>query len=148
VEYIDDSNRSVPLRATASRLVVVSGGAFGSPAILERSGIGSNAVLSKLGIQVLVDLPGVGENYNGSSFELKRQARELKYSFFSDHQVCGPGYLTDSEVECFDSITFGYADPDFMKRESTFKALTPSSIGHLEEELAFQKDGSGFFAHK
>ncbi|KAG1859687.1 hypothetical protein F4604DRAFT_1957940 [Suillus subluteus] len=49
----------------ASKLVVVSAGAFGSPAILERSGIGAEAILKRCGIQQLVDLPGVGENYCG-----------------------------------------------------------------------------------
>ena len=53
--------------ARAKRLVVVSSGAFGSPAILERSGIGAKAVLEKYGIEQLVDLPGVGENYQGLS---------------------------------------------------------------------------------
>ncbi|OAX40839.1 alcohol oxidase [Rhizopogon vinicolor AM-OR11-026] len=47
----------------ASKLVVVSAGAFGSPTILERSGIGSEAVLKRCGIEQLVNLPGVGENY-------------------------------------------------------------------------------------
>jgi alcohol oxidase len=49
----------------ATKLVVVSAGAFGSPAILERSGIGAPSVLEKNNIRVLVDLPGVGENYQG-----------------------------------------------------------------------------------
>ena len=72
IEYIDDiigreKGTTKPLVARASRLVVVSAGTFGSPAILERSGIGSKNVLSKNNIQQLVDLPGVGEHYMGSS---------------------------------------------------------------------------------
>ncbi|KAG0696772.1 GMC oxidoreductase-domain-containing protein [Suillus ampliporus] len=47
----------------ASKLVVVSAGAFGSPAILERSGIGAEVVLRRCNIEQLVNLPGVGENY-------------------------------------------------------------------------------------
>ncbi|OJA19391.1 hypothetical protein AZE42_12615, partial [Rhizopogon vesiculosus] len=47
----------------ASKLVVVSAGAFGSPTILERSGIGAEAVLERCGIEPQVNLPGVGENY-------------------------------------------------------------------------------------
>ncbi|KAG0693212.1 hypothetical protein DFH29DRAFT_1040493 [Suillus ampliporus] len=47
----------------ASKLVVVSAGAFGSPAILERSGIGAKGVLEHCGIEQLLNLPGVGENY-------------------------------------------------------------------------------------
>ncbi|KAG1859674.1 GMC oxidoreductase-domain-containing protein [Suillus subluteus] len=49
----------------ASKLVVVSAGAFGSPAILERSGIGAGAILRRCDIQQVVNLPGVGENYCG-----------------------------------------------------------------------------------
>lgn len=68
IEYLDDAI-SCPAGSTeistarASKLVVVCGGTFGSPTILERSGIGSRAILEKKGVPVVVDLPGVGENY-------------------------------------------------------------------------------------
>ena len=70
VEYISEGNgkSSYPpssIIVKASRLVVISAGAFGSPAILERSGIGSRDVLDKNGIPQIVDLPGVGEHYMG-----------------------------------------------------------------------------------
>lgn len=42
--------------------VVVSAGAIGSPVILQRSGIGSADRVAALGIDPVVDLPGVGEN--------------------------------------------------------------------------------------
>ncbi|KIK56895.1 hypothetical protein GYMLUDRAFT_173601 [Collybiopsis luxurians FD-317 M1] len=65
VEYLAADEEAV--RQTkiirASRLVVVSGGAFGSPAILERSGIGAQQHLAAADVKQLVDLPGVGENY-------------------------------------------------------------------------------------
>ena len=78
IEYVDDAigrakGTTEPVVARASRLVVLSAGAFGSPAILERSGIGSSDVLSKNNIQQLVDLPGVGEHYMGSYKILQRQ---------------------------------------------------------------------------
>ena len=65
VEYVSEHDGGTTVVANASRLVVVSGGAFGSPGILERSGIGSEEVLRKNGIAQLVDLPGVGEHYMG-----------------------------------------------------------------------------------
>lgn len=50
------------LRARARAGVVVSGGAFGSPQLLQLSGIGPAAHLRDHGIGVLHDLPGVGAN--------------------------------------------------------------------------------------
>ncbi|KAL1942491.1 hypothetical protein VTO73DRAFT_6093 [Trametes versicolor] len=50
--------------AKAKRMVIVSAGTFGSPGILERSGIGAPGILKQNGVEPIVDLPGVGENYN------------------------------------------------------------------------------------
>src|SRR5262249_24000037 len=49
-------------RFTAARGVIVARGAFNSPQLLKLSGIGPKQELEALGIPVLVDLPGVGEN--------------------------------------------------------------------------------------
>ena len=46
----------------AAREVILSAGSIGSPHILQLSGIGPKAVLDKAGIDVVHDLPGVGEN--------------------------------------------------------------------------------------
>ncbi len=61
-----------------AKLVVVSAGAFGSPGILERSGIGAKDVLERVGVKQRVDLPGVGENYQG----IPEQRALLMLSFF------------------------------------------------------------------
>ena len=57
--YADGRERRV---ATADREVLLSGGAINSPQLLQLSGIGPSALLSKLGITVKHDLPGVGAN--------------------------------------------------------------------------------------
>ncbi|PVF97235.1 alcohol oxidase [Serendipita vermifera] len=46
----------------ASKEVILSGGVFNTPQLLELSGIGNRDILRNFGIQTLVDLPGVGEN--------------------------------------------------------------------------------------
>jgi choline dehydrogenase len=46
----------------AEREVILSGGAINSPQILQLSGIGNGDELKKLGIGVVQELPGVGEN--------------------------------------------------------------------------------------
>ncbi|MGB1251387.1 MAG: GMC family oxidoreductase [Candidatus Promineifilaceae bacterium] len=48
--------------ATADQEVILAGGAINSPQLLMLSGIGPAAHLAEHGIEVLCDLPGVGEN--------------------------------------------------------------------------------------
>jgi choline dehydrogenase len=42
--------------------VILAGGAFNTPQLLQLSGVGPGALLGRLGIDSVVDLPGVGEN--------------------------------------------------------------------------------------
>ena len=51
-----------PARATSKIETVLAAGAIGSPAILQRSGIGPAEHLRKLGIPVVLDAPDVGAN--------------------------------------------------------------------------------------
>jgi len=48
--------------ARATREVILAGGAFNSPQLLMLSGVGPAEVLRRFGIQVKVDLPGVGKS--------------------------------------------------------------------------------------
>ena len=48
----------------ANREVILSAGSIGSPHILQMSGIGPANVLKEAGIELLHELPGVGENLN------------------------------------------------------------------------------------
>ncbi|MGA9873958.1 MAG: GMC family oxidoreductase N-terminal domain-containing protein [Rhodococcus sp. (in: high G+C Gram-positive bacteria)] len=59
IEYVRDE---YTVRAEAKREVVLSAGAIGSPHLLLASGIGPAAHLRDMGIEVVLDLPGVGEN--------------------------------------------------------------------------------------
>ena len=49
-------------RVLVRREVILSGGAFNTPQLLKLSGVGPREELERFGIDVVVDLPGVGEN--------------------------------------------------------------------------------------
>ena len=59
VEYVRDGKTE---QATAEREVILAGGAINSPQLLMLSGIGPADHLRGLGLNVAVDLPGVGRN--------------------------------------------------------------------------------------
>jgi alcohol oxidase len=68
VAYVPSRNRAHAgeIRETivrARKCVVLSSGTLGTPQILERSGVGSSDLLNRLNINVVSNLPGVGEQY-------------------------------------------------------------------------------------
>ncbi|KZV67483.1 GMC oxidoreductase [Peniophora sp. CONT] len=89
-------------RVRAKKEVILCAGAFRSPALLELSGIGTSAHLKGLGIEPLVDLPGVGEN--------------LQDQLFVPVQ-----YRLQPEIKTKDLFR---NDPDFVKREEARYAET------------------------
>lgn len=61
VEMVSGGSRT-PVTVRASREVIVSSGAIGSPKLLQQSGIGPADHLRSVGVPVRHDLPGVGAN--------------------------------------------------------------------------------------
>ena len=60
VDLVGKSGEKSTVRA--KKEIIVSGGAYCTPAVLMRSGIGPKEELQKLGVDCLVDSPGVGKN--------------------------------------------------------------------------------------
>ena len=56
------SDPRMPTRVFAEKEIILSAGAFNTPQLLKLSGVGPREELMNLGIEVRVDLPGVGEN--------------------------------------------------------------------------------------
>src|SRR5262245_36874666 len=69
VEYRVGANSSGETRtARANVEVLACGGAFNSPQLLQLSGLGPADLLNSLGIPVIADLPGVGNDLNDHYF--------------------------------------------------------------------------------
>lgn len=74
----------------ARKEVILSSGSIQSPGLLELSGIGQAAVLAKAGVKQLLELSGVGENYQ-------------------DHLRTSNTYRLKDEYESFDPMIFDSA---------------------------------------
>ncbi len=62
---------------TSKGEVILAAGVVRTPQILELSGVGNSEILSSLGIDVVLDLPGVGENYEDQSVAFPIRTRKL-----------------------------------------------------------------------
>ena len=89
----------------ATKLVLVSAGAFGSPGILERSGIGAKDVLERVGVKQHIDLPGVGENYQGFPCIFHHRRFVLMVGCpYADHNGLTFKYFAADEAQSIDAI--------------------------------------------
>ncbi|POS69025.1 GMC oxidoreductase [Diaporthe helianthi] len=61
------SGNSTPVTVKAEKEVIVSAGTIHTPQLLQLSGIGPASLLEEGGIDVLVNLPGVGQNFHDHS---------------------------------------------------------------------------------
>lgn len=92
----------------ARKQIIVSGGTLSSPLILQRSGIGDPEKLRKAGVKPLVDLPGVGLN-------------------FQDHYLTFSVFRAKPHVESFDDFVRG--DPKVQ--EAVFNQWNINGTGPL-----------------
>jgi alcohol oxidase len=132
----------------ARKQIIVSGGTLSSPLILQRSGIGDPEKLRRVGVEPLVDLPGVGRN-------------------FQDHYLTFAPYRAKPDTESFDDFARG--DPETQKKvfeEWNLKGTGPLATNGIdagvkirptEQELAemrtwptpdFQSGWDSYFKHK
>ena len=81
LEYVDLKSGNKLVTLEANQEVLLSAGVINSPQILKLSGIGPEDELKKLGIPVIHDLPGVGENLQDHPDVLLRCLDKSKTSF-------------------------------------------------------------------
>jgi alcohol oxidase len=98
----------------ARKQIIVSGGTLSSPLILQRSGVGDAEKLRKAGVKPIVDLPGVGLNFqdhylyfslyrakpNTESFDdFARGDKETQEKVFAQWELNGSGPLATNGIE-------------------------------------------------
>lgn len=59
----DAQNSTQVHRIKSEKMVVISAGTLGTPLLLERSGVGDRKILETAGVDVVANVPGVGENF-------------------------------------------------------------------------------------
>ncbi|KAI1129796.1 alcohol oxidase-like protein [Nemania abortiva] len=64
VEYASNNGEAPSQTVKANKMVILSCGVLGTPAVLERSGIGNSDILSQAGVLSTIPTPGVGEGFN------------------------------------------------------------------------------------
>ncbi len=100
--------------ARAGGEVVLAAGAIGTPAILERSGIGRANMLRDLGIDVAQDSPGVGENL--------ADHLQIRTIF----RITGARTLNDWYASLWGKMRIGL---DYALKRSGPLAMAPSQLG-------------------
>ncbi|KAL9110563.1 MAG: hypothetical protein Q9227_004921 [Pyrenula ochraceoflavens] len=73
----------------ARKSVIVCCGALGTPAVLERSGIGNSQLLARTRIEPVADVPGVGHNYQDHHLLLYAYKSSLKPDETADGFLSG-----------------------------------------------------------
>lgn len=123
--------------------IVLAGGAYNSPTILLRSGIGPSAQLAPLGIRVIAHLPGVGENLHDQPFLLMSWAGSDRIAdamaaaraagWSPDEQAMGKA-ASSFEAEAFDLHFLPYSPThrgDEKRWSAGTSALLPRSRGFV-----------------
>ncbi|GAA5851239.1 hypothetical protein JCM9279_007495 [Rhodotorula babjevae] len=104
VEFVDPQDPTHKLIARVADEVVLCGGTFESPQLLELSGIGNAHHLQQVGVEPLLDLPGVGENLQdhpmvAMSFRLGRQHDSLDLLESDKHYAAEARFSSPSVIE-------------------------------------------------
>ena len=125
LEFLKDGTASEALCAIErGGEVLLCAGSIGSVQILERSGIGAASHLSSLGIPVIADLPGVGENLQDHL-----QLRMV-------YKVNGINTLNTKANSWFGKIMIGL---EYLFKRSGPMSMAPSQLGAFAYSSPTQK---------
>lgn len=124
VEYTTHDNETLTVHA--KKEVILSAGALRSPLILEASGVGNPKFLEQLGIETVIDLPGVGENL------IDQPNNAIIYQ--GNGEVIADGYSPYA--------TFATAKDLFGNNAETVAKDTKEKLSQYAEEVASWSNGA------
>ena len=154
------THKGAPARAMAAGEVILSAGAINTPHLMQLSGLGPGALLQGHGIDVLHDMPDLGENLQDHlqircAFKVKgvRTLNEMASTLFGKAMIGldylarrrGPMSMAPSQLGAFAYSSEGLASPDleyhvqpvtldaFGQPPHDFPAIT-ASVCHLRPE--------------
>ncbi|KAK2739362.1 GMC oxidoreductase [Colletotrichum kahawae] len=140
-------NASAPVeteRAFASREVIISGGTFNSPQLLQLSGIGNRQDLEALGIKVVADLPGVGRNLqDNQEFPVVGQA-QVNFTAIPNpsEPTCAKGMPNDPCYELWKQGLVPYMRPGF--NSNVLLMRSNHSVNGERDIFVFSVQGGAF----
>ncbi|KAJ7122979.1 alcohol oxidase [Mycena epipterygia] len=125
---------------TASREVILSASSIGSPQLLELSGVGNKSALKKLGIDSVVDLPGVGENMQDHifvtlSYKLKSTVGTLD-PLLSNATLFAEAEALLQATPASGGLTYTASGITMLGLDHFFLPSTASGFASLQKELA------------
>lgn len=139
-------------KVAANKEVILSAGSVGSPQLLQISGIGPGAVLKAAGVEVIHDLPGVGENLQDHvevyfQFHCKQKITlNGKLNLWNKFLIGARWYLLKSGLGAtnhFESCAFIRSKPGIKSPDIQYHFL-PAAMRY-DGNAAFE--GHGFQVH-
>jgi alcohol oxidase len=100
----------------ARKLVVLSAGTLSTPLILERSGVGNPSVISTAGITPVINLPGVGENFQDHQGQL-------------NHYYMADSVVSNGDITLGDEAALAAAEKEWQEKGSGRLATNNIDLG-------------------
>ncbi|KAI9725227.1 MAG: hypothetical protein M1828_003408 [Chrysothrix sp. TS-e1954] len=121
---------------TARREVIMAAGALQTPKVLELSGIGSKSVLQSFGINVTLDLPGVGNNYQ-DHYLVGTYSQFYNASYIYSNQLSNATLNDEARAEYYANRTGPWtAGPADGNAFPSLSQITNSSAGIVDDATA------------
>ncbi|KAI0647356.1 alcohol oxidase [Trametes meyenii] len=118
---------------SAHKDIILSAGAIQTPQLLELSGIGNQTLLRSVGIETLIDLPGVGENLQDQPFIAQDFELSGDFSTF-DELRNNATFLAEQEAEYAANHTGVFAEVVSVRTFAPFNTVvSAATLAHIQQ---------------